>query len=66
MMTGWIKVTDEYGPVYVNVDRINYVTESQGGHFSATEIDIADKTLCVKEPINEVLKAIKLARPVRS
>lgn len=68
MMTGWIKVTDEYGPVYINVDRINYVTECQGGirhSLGETEIDIADKTLCVKEPINEVLKAIKLARPTK-
>lgn len=65
-MTGWIKVTDGYGPVYVNVDRINFVTESQGVHCSATDIDMGDSALYVEEPIDEVLKAIELARPTRT
>lgn len=65
MMTGWIKVTDENGSVYVNVDRIEYVVANPFQGFMST-IVLEGETLYVKEPINDVLKAIKLARPVRT
>jgi len=78
MITGWIKLrrydplaiyTEDAAPVYVSVDQIQAVYEdtdpdNEGAIF--TVLDMITGVIKVENPILEVMREIKLARPVRS
>ena len=69
-MTGWIRLTrrtdDSY--IYISVDHIQAVCEELGDFEDGTytKIDMVTGEFEVKEPVEDVLKKIRLARPVRT
>lgn len=78
MITGWIKLrrydpfaifADDCAPVYVSVDQIQAVYEEQdhdNDGVLVTVLDMITGEIRVDNDINEVMREIKLARPVRS